>query len=132
MEDQYRNKYRISPARLANWDYGSDGMYFISICTKERMRYFGEIEPADVPQAQNFSETRSIASLRRTEIGKIAHDNFEKIPLFHPYVEVDEFVVMPDHVHGILLINKPDKINWEINKFGSQSKNLGSIMRGYK
>ncbi len=138
MEDQYRNKYRISPARLANWDYGSDGMYFITICTKERMRCFGEIEPVDVFQAQNLSETRnhsetgSIASLRMTEIGKIAHDNFEKIPLFHPYVQVDEFVIMPDHVHGILLINKPDKINWEINKFGSQSKNLASITRGYK
>lgn len=132
MEDHFRNKYRISPARLANWDYGSDGMYFITICTKERIGYFGEIEPCDVPQAQNLSETRCIASLRMTEIGKIAHDNFEKIPTFHPYVEVDEFVVMPDHIHGILLINKPDKINWEINKFGSQSKNLASIIRGYK
>jgi putative transposase len=132
MEDQYRDKYRISPARLANWDYGADGMYFITICTNERMRYFGEIEAENVLQIQNLSETFNIASLQMTEIGKIAHANFEKIPLFHPYVEVDEFVVMPDHVHGILLINKPEKINWETNKFGSQSKNLASIIRGYK
>jgi|SRR6185503_165479 len=132
MEDQYRNRYRISPARLANWDYGSDGLYFITICTKERMQYFGEIQPADIHPTQNMRETQSIASLQMTEIGHIAHDNLAKIPLFHPYVEVDEFVVMPDHVHGILLINKPEKTNWEINKFGSQSKNLASIIRGYK
>jgi putative transposase len=132
MEDQYRDKYRIAPARLSDWDYGSDGMYFVTICTKKRMRYFGEIEPVDVFKAQNIPETRSIASLRMTETGKIAHDNFEKIPLFHPYVDVDEFVVMPDHVHGIVFINKPDKTTWELNKFGSQSKNLASIIRGYK
>jgi REP element-mobilizing transposase RayT len=96
------------------------------------MLYFGEVEPFDIFEPQNLSETRGIASLRMTEIGKIAHDNFEKIPLFHPYVDVDEFVVMPDHVHGIVFINKPDKTTWELNKFGSQSKNLASIIRGYK
>ena len=35
-------------------------------------------------------------------------------------------------MHGILFINKPDKTSWEINKFGAQSKNLASILRGYK
>jgi len=138
MEDQYHDKYRIAPARLSDWDYGSDGMYFVTICTKERMPCFGKIEPTDIPvdqnirETQNLSETRSIASLRMTEIGKIAHDNFQQISLFHPYVDVDEFVVMPDHLHGILFINKPDKTTWELNKFGSQSKNLASIIRGYK
>ena len=138
MEDQYRNKYRISQTRLANWDYGADGMYFVTTCTKERFRYFGEIEFDGGPQTENspdtpnFSDTRPTPYLLMTEVGKIAHDNFEKIPLFHPYVEVDEFVIMPDHVHAILLINKPDKTNWQTNKFGSQSKNLASIIRGYK
>ena len=75
---------------------------------------------------------QSIACLRMTEIGKIACDNWESIPMFHPYVELDDFVIMPDHMHGILFINKPDKISWEINKFGAQSKNLASILRGYK
>ena len=39
---------------------------------------------------------------------------------------------MPDHVHGILFINKPGKITWEVNKFGAQRNNLASIIRGYK
>jgi hypothetical protein len=39
---------------------------------------------------------------------------------------------MPDHIHGILSINKPDKTSWNINKFGPQRNNLGSIIRGFK
>jgi len=126
MEERYRNKYRTSSARLVGWDYGSHGLYFVTICTKDRIRYFGEIED------HAGSETQSIASLRMTEIGKIAYNNWENIPTFHPYVELDDFVIMSDHMHGILFINKPDKTSWEINRFGAQSKNLASILRGYK
>jgi putative transposase len=130
MEGKYRGKYRTSSARLTGWDYGSNGLYFITICTKDRVRYFGEIESND--REMQSPKTQSIASLRKTEIGEVAHNNFEGIPGFHPYVELDDFVIMPDHVHGILFMNKPDKTSWEINKFGAQSKNLASIVRGYK
>jgi len=132
MEVLYKNRYRISPARLASWDYGSNGAYFITICTKDRNRYFGEIEEEPASDTESGSETRSIASLQATEIGNIAYNNWQNIPLFHPYVELDDFVIMPDHLHGILFIDKPDKTSWEINKFGNQSKNLASILRGYK
>jgi hypothetical protein len=65
MEDKYQNKYRVSAARLSNWDYGSNGQYFITVCTKGRRRYFGEIEGDDVTdiRATKQGETRSIASL---------------------------------------------------------------------
>jgi putative transposase len=126
MDEKYKNKYRVPTARLRGWDYGSNGGYFVTICTKDRIRYFGEIEIPDI------SETAGDVALRATEIGIVAYDNWVKIPEFHPYVELDDFVVMPDHVHGILFINKPEKVNWEANKFGSQSKNLASILRGYK
>ena len=43
MDDKFQNKYRIPSARLQNWDYASDGAYFITICTKNREHYFGEI-----------------------------------------------------------------------------------------
>ncbi len=131
MEGKYKNRYNVSSSRLTGWDYGSNGLYFVTICTKDRVRYFGEIEDNIGSDTQN-SETQSIVSLRMTEIGKIAYDNWERIPTFHPYVELDDFVIMPDHMHGILFINKPDKVSWEINKFGAQSKNLASILRGYK
>lgn len=127
MEDQYKNKYRIASARRPNWDYGSHGLYFVTICTKDRVPYFGEIV-----SSQTGSETQSIASLLVTDISKVAYDNWLQIPTYHPYVELDEFIVMPDHIHGILFINKPDKVTWDFNQFGPQRNNLASIIRGYK
>lgn len=124
MDELYKNKYRITSVRRPNWDYGSHGLYFVTICTKDRIRYFGEIIESP--------ETQSIASLQLTEVGKIAFNNWLKISDFHPYVELDEFVVMPDHVHAILFINKPDKVDWQASKFGPQRNNLASIIRGYK
>jgi len=44
MEDRYQNKYRVSSPRLSRWDYGSHGLYFVTICTKDRVHNFGEIE----------------------------------------------------------------------------------------
>lgn len=129
MEGKYRNKYNTTSSRLAGWDYGSNGAYFFTICTKDRAKYFGEIEVLDT---EFNTETQSIVSLRATEIGEVAYHNWERIPSFHPYAELDEFVVMPDHVHGILLIDKPYKTSWELNKFGPQRNNLGSILRGHK
>ena len=79
MEGKYRNKYRVSSARLEGWDYGSHGLYFVTICTKDRIRYFGEIEDPTESETQKSSGqrsesgTQSIASLRMTEIGKIAN-----------------------------------------------------------
>jgi putative transposase len=130
MEEKYRNKYNVSSSRLAGWDYGADGSYFVTICTKDRERFFGEIE--EVTMEMQNSETRSVACLTATEMGEIAFTNWAIIPKFHPYVELDEITVMPDHVHGILFINKPAKTTWEANKFGPQRNNLGSIIRGYK
>jgi putative transposase len=127
MEDKFKNKYRISSTRLSTWDYGSHGSYFVTICTEKRVQYFG-----DIIQNENQSETQNAALLRPTEIGSIAIKNWLAIPEHFGFVELDEFTVMPNHVHGILFINKPDKIDWEPNKFGVQSQNLGSVLRGYK
>lgn len=126
MNDKYLNKYRIPSARLSNWDYGSHGLYFITICTKDRVPYFGEIVSERDPKTQN------IASLRRTPIGEIAYQNWLDIPKHFDFIELDEFVIMPNHIHGILFINRPDKQFWEKNKFGIQSQNLASVIRGYK
>ena len=43
MAEKFRNKYRVPSARLQNWDYGSNGAYFITICTKEMQHFFGEV-----------------------------------------------------------------------------------------
>lgn len=81
MDEKYKNKYRTTPVRLTGWDYGSHGLYFITICTKDRVRYFGEItlEAHDyVPVSQKESqdirspnETHNHVSLQETEIGRL-------------------------------------------------------------
>lgn len=112
---KFQNKYRIPSARLQNWDYGANGAYFITICTDKMKCLFGDVvSNADVSNAN--VETRLIASLRDTidekcamqlnELGKIAHDIWEEIPNKFPFVELGNFVIMPNHMHGILIINK--------------------------
>ena len=77
-------------------------------------------------------------------IGEIAKDCWLEIPKHFPFVKLDAFVVMPNHAHGIIIIDKPDvdtstvetqdlaSLQTTRNRFGPQSKNLASIIRGYK
>ena len=140
MPDKFHGKYRIPSARLQGFDFGQNGAYFITICTKDRIHNFGEIVLSAGLETQNFAglETQNFASLRATPIGSIAGEYWRKIPEHFPFVILDEFVVMPDHVHGIIIIYKEiqdiaslQQIGY-VNKFGPQSGNISSIIRGYK
>lgn len=89
MPEKFRNKYRTDTIRLKNYDYSSNGYYFITICTKNRVHYFGKI----IDQKMELSE-----------IGKIAHKCWLEIPNHFPFVVLDESIIMPDHIHGIVVI----------------------------
>ena len=65
-------------------------------------------------------------------MGQIAEKYWLQIPSHYPFVELDEFVIMPDHIHGILSFNKSESKTWQPNKAGPQSGNLASVMRGFK
>jgi len=93
MSERFHDKYRIPSARLRNWDYGWNAMYFVTVCTQVHNCYFGDIISND---------------MILSEIGSIAHQNWNNIPNQFPYVELDVFVVMPNHIHGIIVINKMD------------------------
>jgi len=90
MSEKFRNKYRIKSARLQGWDYSSEGGYYITICTKYRKPWFGNC----INQKMELSET-----------GRIVNDLWYEIPKRNPVAILDEFVVMPNHIHGILFIN---------------------------
>jgi len=132
--EKFKDKYRIASARLQGFDYGSNGAYFVTINTKNRESYFGKI-------------VNGIMGL--SEMGCQAWKCWYEIPNHFPFVILDEFVVMPDHVHGVIFIDKTvsqpipmptvetqdfaSLPNHKItNKFGPQSKNLASIIRGFK
>ncbi len=89
----YQDKYRIESTRLRNWNYASNGHYFITICTKNRKCFFGKI-----------LDNKMILS----EIGKFAYKYWQEIPNHFPFAQLDKFVIMPNHVHGIILIKNDD------------------------
>ena len=92
--DKFQNKYRIATARLQNWDYGINAAYFITICTKDKTHFLGQM-------ANN--------EMQLTEIGKLTEKYWVEIINHFAFVELGNFVVMPNHVHGILIINKPSE-----------------------
>ncbi len=91
--DKFQNKYRIPSARLQTWDYASKGSYFITICTKNREHYFGEI----VDGISGFE-------MQLNAIGELAEQFWVEIPIHFPFITLGNFVVMPNHIHGILII----------------------------
>lgn len=120
MSDKFQNKYRIASARAQWWDYGWNGAYFITICTQNREYFFGKIAP-DV----NL-ETRLIASIP----GQLAEKIWHEIPNQFPFVELGDFVVMPNHIHGILILNKPVDLNGDRNGNGNDNGIGGGIGGG--
>ena len=90
-QEKFQNKYRTSSIRAQWWDYGWNGAYFITICTQDREHYFGEIQ-----------KDKMVLS----EAGIIADILWHQIPIHHQNVELGDFVVMPNHIHGILIIDK--------------------------
>ncbi len=92
MPDKFQNTYRIPSARLSNWDYSSNAAYFITICTINRECYFGEI----------INEKMQLSG-----VGEFVNECWMNIPNHFPYFYLDAFIVMPNHVHGIVMIEKP-------------------------
>lgn len=149
MADLFQNKYRISSARMRSWDYGWNAQYFVTICTRNRDCFFGDV----IDNKMHLSD-----------IGEIANAFWIEIADHFPFVILHPHTVMPNHVHGIIEIAKNDagrivetqnlaSIHRETqdlaslpsntpphappttrpkNKFGPQSRNLGSIIRGFK
>lgn len=99
----------------------------MTINTKNQVCFFGQIV-----QPQKPDGSLGEAQLDPTEMGRVAQQYWLDIPNHFPFVELDAFIIMPNHIHGILFFNKPDYNDWKMNEFGPQSKNLGSVIRGYK
>jgi len=79
--------------RLRNFDYSSQAWYFITICTKNRRHTLGAIENGQ---------------MHLSPIGKQAYLYWNEIPTHFPHIELGEFIIMPNHIHGIIgIVNKP-------------------------
>lgn len=104
--------------RLRGYDYSQKGAYFITIVTDNRDTLFGDILNDEM--------------ILTTE-GEIATQCWLAIPNHHPQVELDLFVVMPNHIHGILLVvGDSESKSVVAGKCRSPSRTIGSIVRGFK
>ena len=88
-DDRWQNKYRIESAR-ANWHDYDGGSYFITICTKNREHYFGEIVDEEMVLS---------------DIGKYVDEQFKNVTSHYPYAEIPLWTIMPNHVHAIVVIS---------------------------
>lgn len=99
--------------RLQGYDYSQAGMYFVTLCTRNRECLFGEI----------VDET-----MRLNPVGQIVADSWAWLAQRYEHVELDEWVVMPNHLHGIVVIN-------DHCKGGSRTaptKPIGRLIGAYK
>ncbi|WP_409965460.1 hypothetical protein PIECOFPK_01448 [Mycovorax composti] len=85
----YKNKYRIESARWRNWNDANAATYFVTICTKERAHFFS---------------TCVRKCIYLNEIGALTWQFWQEIPQHFPNVQLDQFVIMPNHIHGIIII----------------------------
>ena len=87
--DKFQNKYRIQSARAQWWNYGNNGAYFITICIAGREYLFGNIK--------NYE-------MVLYDIGNIVLQEWEKSFEIRAELFCDAFVIMPNHIHGIVQI----------------------------
>lgn len=136
-------KHHRRSIRLKGYDYTQPGAYFVTICAYQRMHVFGEVINGE---------------MILNETGKIARDEWFKTAELRPYVKLyeDEFMIMPNHGHGIIWIMDDGRNNVGALRGNAQSRaeqrstptknaptknaptktvapgSLGAIVRGYK
>ena len=86
--------------RLKGYDYNSNGAYFITFCVENGHEMLGKIVGRDALGAPCIVEL--------SEYGKIIYKEIEETPLYYNNVFIDKFVVMPNHIHMIILIDEDD------------------------
>ena len=86
---KFKGKYRSASNRLGGWDYRSPGYYYVTICTRNHVPWFGEV----------IGEQMVLSP-----VGEIVKDELIKTPHLRPNVSLDAWVVMPNHIHTITII----------------------------
>lgn len=140
--NQYNpDKHHRRSIRLQGYDYSQAGLYFITICCEDRICRFGQVENG---------------TMILNKYGQIAYNEWMKTPEIRPNVKLHEFVVMPNHIHGIIqlldigrgelhspddneLHSPDDKLHSPDDNRGvcktplrGPSQTIGAIVRGYK
>jgi len=119
--DKVESRRRRS-IRLKGYNYAQEGAYFVTVCTHHGKCHFGEVKD-DVVQL--------------SKVGNMAKRNWNEIPSHFDNCRLDEFIVMPNHIHGIIILEHVgvQYIEPLLQQHDYQriiSKSIGSIIRSYK
>lgn len=101
----YQNKYRVETTRLKDWDCSWPGWYFVTICIKDKRRLFGEVIDC---------------MMQLSALGDLVQRHWLAVPSHYSNIWIDDFVVMPNHFHGIVQIHEP--------RLAQVSKPKGSLL----
>ena len=101
--------------RLKYYDYSKEGYYFTTICTKKRLELLGNIE--------------NTSKIGLTKEGNIADKYIKKIEEIYEKIEIDEYIIMPNHIHIIIRIKEKESIT--ISKLIQQYKGMVTKELGY-
>ena len=93
--------------RLKNYDYSSPGAYFVTICTKNRKNYFwnGSIDPQKFNWYSVGANCVRPQSLPLSDVGNIVLDELERWNQTYPAVSLHSYVIMPNHLHIMVVIS---------------------------
>jgi REP element-mobilizing transposase RayT len=125
---RYVGRYRIESDRLQHWDYASSAWYFITICTKKKEAFFGEIIKDE---------------MQLSPLGTIVEEEWKRTRDIRSNVTLDEYVIMPNHLHAILQIVVIHPLETEpvethscaslqSNTLRRPPRSLGAIIAGFK
>lgn len=104
--------------RLRDYDYSRAGAYFITVCTKGRKSLFREVKDGEVVL---------------NELGRIAEEEWRKSAQVRIEIDLDAWVVMPSHIHGIVIIaDERRRGDRPVARGGPRARSLGAMMAGFK
>ena len=109
--DKFNDRYRIKSNRLQKWNYSWAGAYYITICTYGRENRFGDLINKELSKPENE---------------KIAYRHWYELPDHYPCI-LDEFVVMPNHIHFIIILTGNDNRNNNVNRNDYGNDNVETI-----
>jgi len=122
-QDNSQRHHRRS-IRLKGYDYSQAGAYFITICTQDRACLFGDVVDGE---------------MRLNDVGGMVHDEWLRTADMRPNVELDAFVVMPNHFHGIIILHPDGRGTLQrtptttVEQFGKPTSNtVPTIVRLFK
>lgn len=123
---KYKNTLRIESARLKTWDYSTPWWYYVTINTKNHVCYFGEVVDG---------------KMMLNKLGQIIEMEWLKTTQLRKNVELDYYVIMPNHIHGIVILNEiycrdvERNVSTENNKYAEISpkpNSLSAVIRSFK